>query len=218
LRDGRLRLQAEGASGAEELEATDFFLATGREPATGDLGLETVGVTRSKEGYVQVDRRLATNVPGVWAAGDIRGGAMFTHTSWDDYRILLSQISGDGKRTTDRIVPYAIFTDPELGRVGSSEAEARAGGREIKVARFNMEENAKAKEVGETRGFVKIVADARSRQILGATVLAAGASELVHLLIDVMNAHAAYDAIRDAIHIHPTMAEAIQSAVSMLDS
>lgn len=214
---GRLRLVLEGPSGDEPLEATDLFVATGREPATDDLGLETVGVARTREGYVEVDERLSTGVSGIWAAGDIRGGPMFTHTSWDDYRVLFSQLEGDGSRTTNRVVPFAIYTDPELGRVGMTEAEARAAGREIRVARFEMEKCAKAKEIGETQGFIKVVADARSREILGAAVLAASGSELVHLFVDVMNAGAPYTAIREAVHIHPTLAEAVQSAVAALD-
>src|SRR5262249_248873 len=144
---------------------------------------------------------------------DIRGGAMFTHTSWDDYRILLSQIAGDGSRTTERIVPYAIFTEPQLGRVAMTENEARKTGREVKVARFEMKDKSKAKEMWGNEGFIKVVADAKTNQILGAAVLAAEGAELVHMYVDLMNAGAPYTVIRDAIHIHPTLAEAIQSAV-----
>jgi pyruvate/2-oxoglutarate dehydrogenase complex dihydrolipoamide dehydrogenase (E3) component len=182
-------------------------------PNTDDLGLETVGVETAK-GIVKVDQRLATSVPGIWAAGDIRGGLMTTHTSWDDFRILESQMEGDGKRTTDRIVPYAMFTDPELGRVGVTEREAREEKRRIRVSKFAMADNGKAVEIGETTGFIKVVLDEDTGKILGAAVLAAEGGELVHMYVDVMNADAPASVIRDAIHIHPTLAEAVQSAVS----
>jgi pyruvate/2-oxoglutarate dehydrogenase complex dihydrolipoamide dehydrogenase (E3) component len=192
------------------------FLAVGRKPNTDDLGLDTVGVKVSDKGIVEVDDRLATSTRGLFAAGDIRGGPMFTHTAWDDYRILASQLFGDGARTTDRIVPYAVFTDPELGRVGMTEQQARDADRSVRVGRFAMHDNGKARELGETAGFCKVVVDASSRQILGAAVLAAEGAELVHIYVDLMNAHAGYDVLRDAIHIHPTLAEAVQSAVAGL--
>jgi len=197
----------------EQLRATHVFLATGRTPNTDDLGLETVGVETGPHGFVKIDKRLATNIPGIWAAGDIRGGPLFTHTSWDDYRILLSQISGDGSRTTDRIVPYAIFTDPELGRVGLTERDARQQGLKFRVSRFEMKRNGRAREMGEPDGFIKVLLEEGSGKILGAAVLAAEGAELVHLFIDIMNAGVSSTVIRDAIHIHPTLAEAVQSAV-----
>ena len=200
-----------------EMVASHLFVATGRVPNTDDLGLETVGVKLAEHGNVAVDERLATNVEGIWAAGDIRGGPLFTHTSWDDYRILQSQLLGDGKRTTRRIVPYAIYTDPEVGRVGMTEQEARQSGRPIKVAKFEMQHNGKAAEIGETNGFIKVIADTETKRLLGATVVAAEAAELVHCYIDIMNADAPYTVIRDAIHVHPTLAEAVQSAVAALD-
>ena len=173
------------------------------------MGLET------EKGIVEVDERLATPVEGIWAAGDIRGGPMFTHTSWDDHRILLSQMAGDGSRTTERIVPYAIFTDPELGRVGMTEREAREAGRDVEVMSFDMErEKGKAFEMGETKGFIKVVADASDGSILGAAVLTAEGSELVHLYVDLMNAGAKISVLQNAVHAHPTLAEDVQSAVS----
>lgn len=206
----RLNTQAKTV---QELGASHVFIGTGRHPNTGDLGLETVGVETDR-GIVKVDKRLATNVPGIWAAGDIRGGLMSTHTSWDDYRILESQIAGDRSRTTDRVLPYAMFTDPELGRVGMTETEARKQGHKIRVARFEMAWNGKATEIGETDGFIKVVLDEGSGKILGAAVLSAEGGELVHMYVDIMNAGAPADVIKNAVHIHPTLAEAIQSAVS----
>jgi pyruvate/2-oxoglutarate dehydrogenase complex dihydrolipoamide dehydrogenase (E3) component len=196
-----------------ELAGSDLFVATGRTPNTDDLGLETVGVESTK-GIIRVDERLETTVTGIWAAGDIRGGPMFTHTAWDDYRVLLSQMTGDRSRTTDRIVPYAIFTDPEIGRVAMNETEARRSDRQIKVSRFDIRRNSKATETSETDGFIKVIIDAGNQEILGATVFCHEGAELVHMYVDVMNARKPASVIRDAIHIHPTLAEAIQSAVS----
>lgn len=200
----------------ETVEGSHLFLATGRKPNTDDLGLDTVGVRTGGSGIIEVDERLSTTVSGVWAAGDIRGGPMFTHTSWDDYRILESQIVGDGTRTTNRIVPYAVFTDPELGRVGMTEREAREKGKNIKVGKYEMSHNGKASEIGETEGFVKVVIDVDTNLVLGASVLAAHGAELVHAIIDLMNADAPYTVLRDSVQIHPTLMEAIQSTLLSL--
>ncbi|HEX2740609.1 MAG TPA: mercuric reductase [Rubrobacter sp.] len=207
-----ITLTLDGADRAD-MNISHLFLATGRLPNTDDLGLENVGLKTIK-GIIQVDERLATDVEGIWAAGDIRGGPMFTHTSYDDYRVLLSQIAGDGSRTTTgRIVPYAIFTDPELGRVGMTEYEAREAGCEVEVMVFDMQrQSGKSREIGESKGLIKVVADASNGRILGAAVLTAEGSELVHMYVDLMNAGAPLDVLRDAIHIHPTLAEDIQSA------
>jgi len=205
----KLRLGA-----GNELEATHLFVATGRRPNTDDLGLESVGLEVSERGIVEGDERLATSVQGIRVAGDIRGGPMFTHTSWDDYRVLLSQLAGDGSRTTKRIVPYAIFTDPELGRVGMTEREAREAGYDVEVMRFEMRNDGKAQEIGETEGFIKVVANKGDGRILGAAVLAFEGAELVHMYVDLMNAGAPYAVLRDAVHIHPTLAEAVQATVS----
>jgi pyruvate/2-oxoglutarate dehydrogenase complex dihydrolipoamide dehydrogenase (E3) component len=196
--------------------ATHLFIATGRKPNTDDLGLETIGLKPSPGGFIAVNERLATPVQGIWAIGDIRGGPLFTHTSWDDYRILDSQLLGDGARTTRRIVPYAMFTDPELGRVGLTETEARESGRKFVVSRFDFSANGKAIETGEMRGFIKLVADAERDELLGAAVLGSAGAELVQLYVTLMNAGARYTAMRDAIYIHPTLAEAAQSAVAGL--
>jgi len=178
--------------------------------------IPTISAWKTSKGLIEVDQRLHTKVAGVWAVGDIRGGPMFTHTSWDDYRIVESQMVGDGSRTLDRVVPYAIFTDPQLGRVGMTELDAKLQGRKIRVGRFDMRGNGKAKELGETEGFIKVIVDADSRKLLGATVLAEEAAELVHLYVELMNADAPYTVMERAIHIHPTLAEAAQSALSAL--
>jgi pyruvate/2-oxoglutarate dehydrogenase complex dihydrolipoamide dehydrogenase (E3) component len=197
-----------------EVRATHLFLATGRRPNTDDLGLENVGLEADKRGFVETDERLATPVEGIWAAGDIRGGYMFTHTSYDDHRVLLSQMAGDGSRTTDRVVPYGIFTDPELGRVGMTEREAREAGYEVEIHYLNMEEEkGKAYELGENKGFIKVVADSKTDKVLGAAVLTAEGAELVHIYEDLMNADLPLSVVREGVYIHPTLAEDIQSAI-----
>ena len=211
-----LRLSLTTKRKREDLVVSHLLVATGRKPNTDDLGLESIGLATAKDGTIEVTKRLSTKVRGVWAAGDVRGGPMFTHTAWDDYRILASQLAGDGSRTTERIVPYAIYTDPQLGRVGMTVADAKKSGRKIRVGRYELRKNARAKEFGETEGFIQVVTDARSDRILGAAVLCAEGAELVHLFVDVMNAKGRSAAIRDAIHVHPTFAEAVQSAVSAL--
>jgi pyruvate/2-oxoglutarate dehydrogenase complex dihydrolipoamide dehydrogenase (E3) component len=212
-----LRLALRTKRKREDLVVSHLFVATGRKPNTDDLGLERIGLATAKDGTIEVTKRLATKVRGVWAAGDVRGGPMFTHTAWDDYRVLASQLIGDRSRTTERIVPYAIYTDPQLGRVGMTVSDAKKSGRKIRVGRYEMRKNGRAKEFGETEGFIQVVTDARSDRILGAAVLCAEGAELVHLFVDVMNAKGRSAAIRDAIHVHPTFAEAVQSAVSALE-
>lgn len=214
---GEIELTLREGNKTSRLTASHLFIAAGRKPNTDDLGLDRIGLRVSKDGIVKTDKRLATSVKGIWAAGDIRGGPMFTHTAWDDYRVLLSQIAGDRSRTTDRVVPYAIYTDPQLGRAGMTESEARKKGRKVAVGRFEMKRNGKAKEIGEPGGFIKVVADSRSKRILGAAVLSAEGAELIHLYLDIMNAKAPWTAIRDAVYIHPTLAEAVQSAVLEID-
>lgn len=216
-RRGGTAIRIESNGSEAEIVGARIFIAAGRQPNTDDLGLETVGVRTSEDGFVQVDDRLATSVAGIWAAGDIRGGPMFTHTSWDDYRILESQLAGDGSRTTRRVVPYAIYTDPELGRVGLSEREARESGAKIKVGRFEMKNNGKARELSETEGSIKVIVEAGTDRILGAAVLAFEGAELVHIFVDLMNAGAPFTVLRDAVHIHPTLAEAVQSAVARFE-
>ena len=212
-----VRMMVRRGGRAEELRGSHLFVAAGRAPNTDDLGLAHVGVTTNDSGTIRVDERLATSVPGIWAAGDIRGGPQFTHTSWDDHRILLDQIAGGGKRTTRRIVPYAIFTDPELGRVGITEEEARRSNTPHRVLRFDMKSNGRARESGETEGFIRLIVDPGTHRILGAAALTADAGELIHLYVDLMNANAPATVIRDAVHIHPTLAEAYQSVTAELE-
>lgn len=210
---GALRVRATLGGEARWIEATHVFAATGRKPNTDDLGLDAIGLAPDARGIIAVDERLRTGVPGVWAAGDIRGGPQFTHTAWDDHRILLDQMTGQGGRTTRRIVPYAIFTDPELGRVGPTEAEARANGLDVRVHRYDLSRSGRAREMDATEGFIKVLVNADGT-IAGAAVLAESGAELVHVYVDLMNAGARAAVLRDAVHIHPTLAEAVQGAVS----
>ncbi len=215
-RVGGVRVSFEKDGATHELDASHVFVATGRVMNTDDLGLETVGVKISNRGVVEVDDHLGTSVPGIYAAGDIRGGGQFTHTAWDDYRILENGLVGDGLKTTRRVLPYGLFTDPELGRVGMTEREAIDQGLDVKVAKFEMSKNGKALEIGESDGFIKLVVDAKTDRILGAAVLASEGAELVHTYVTAMNADAPFTVIRDAVFAHPTLQEAIQSATALV--
>jgi pyruvate/2-oxoglutarate dehydrogenase complex dihydrolipoamide dehydrogenase (E3) component len=198
----------------KELSAAHIFVATGRSPSTKAVGLETLEIECDEKGFVKCDQRLATNVPGVWVAGDLRGGFCFTHTSWDDFRILKSFFLGDGSRTLERIVPYAVFSDPELGRVGLSEKDALKKYPGARIGTFKFTDNGKATEIREPEGLIKLIAHPEKDELLGATVLGAHGSEVVQLYVTLMNAKAPYSVIREAIYIHPTLAEAAQSVVS----
>lgn len=220
-RRGRYRLTT--TSGV--IDATHLFVSAGRQGNSANLGLETLGITPVHNGFLECDERLSTRVKGLWLAGDIRGGPMFTHTAWDDFRILKSQLLGDGARTTRRLVPYAVFVDPELGRVGLTEREAKKLSTLTKkselepvVSYFKYADNLKSREMRESRGFIKLIVDPKTEQLLGASVLGWGGGELVQIYSTLMAAHAPYSVIRDEIMIHPTLGEAIQSAVSAIPS
>ncbi|MDQ2919179.1 MAG: mercuric reductase [Verrucomicrobiota bacterium] len=215
-KDGKIVLTFDNANDTKTLSVSHLFVAVGRKPNTDDLGLESVGVKVDERGIVKVNERLATDVKGIWAAGDIRGGFQFTHTAWDDYRIIESQMIGDKSKTTKRIVPYAMFTDPELGRVGMTESEAREKGQKIKVSCYEMKSNGKAREIGEPVGFIKVIIDAKTEKIIGAAIVASEGAEMIHEYVNLMNADVPFTVLRDAVHIHPTLAEAVQSAVKPL--
>ena len=201
---------------ASTIVGSHVFIAAGRVPNTTDMGLETVGLSLAENGGIPTDEKLASKVAGIWVAGDARGREMFTHSAWDDHRVLASQLLGDGSRTTkNRIVPHALFTDPELGRVGMTEAEAcRWLGEDLVVSRFSMDRNGRAVEEGETKGFIKLLADKRNGTLVGAAVLATHGAEIVSSYITLMNSKGTLSNIRNAIYIHPTLGEAMQSAVA----
>jgi pyruvate/2-oxoglutarate dehydrogenase complex dihydrolipoamide dehydrogenase (E3) component len=205
---GQVVLSIETDKGPETLRGSHLLVATGRRPNTDDLGLDKAGVETTGPGFVKVNNRLETNVPGIWALGDVKGGPAFTHISFNDFQILYGNLIEGKNQTIDhRLVPYAVFTDPQLGRVGMTEKEARASGRRLKIGKIPMTWVARAIERDETAGLMKIVVDAENDRILGAAILATEGGELIQILGAVMLAGAPYTLLKGAIYIHPTLAE-----------
>ena len=201
-------------AGAPEVSGTHLLLAVGRRPNTDDLGLDAAGIARDKQGYIVVDDELRTSVPGVWALGDCNGRGAFTHTSFNDAEIVVANLlEKDTRRVSDRIPVYGLFVDPPLGRVGMTEAEVRATGRPALVGKRAMKDVKRAVEKGETQGFIKVVVDAETNQILGAAILGTGGDEVVHSILDVMYAKAPYTLIKRAVHIHPTVSELVPTTL-----
>jgi pyruvate/2-oxoglutarate dehydrogenase complex dihydrolipoamide dehydrogenase (E3) component len=206
--EGRILLHLDTADGPQEVSGSHLLVATGRRPNTDDLGLDQAGVETDRQGYIQVNPRLETNVPGVWALGDVKGGPQFTHISYNDFQIVYGNlIEGKDLSTANRLVPYCVFTDPQLGRVGLSEKEARASGRRLKIGSIPMTWVARAIERDETDGLMKVVVDADTDRVLGAAILATEGGELVQILGTLMLAGAPYTLLKGAIYIHPTLAE-----------
>jgi pyruvate/2-oxoglutarate dehydrogenase complex dihydrolipoamide dehydrogenase (E3) component len=193
------------------------LLAVGRRPNTDDLGLDQAGVATDAHGYITVDEELRTNVPGIWALGDCNGRGAFTHTAYNDFEIIAGNLlDGRSRKVSDRIPCYALYIDPPLGRVGMTEEQARKAGRRIRVGQRPMTRVARAVEKGESQGFMKVVVDDDSREILGASILGVGGDEAVHAIIDTMSAKAPYTTLRDTMHIHPTVAELIPTILGEL--
>jgi pyruvate/2-oxoglutarate dehydrogenase complex dihydrolipoamide dehydrogenase (E3) component len=208
MQDGQINLRVDTGGKSETVRGSHLLVATGRRPNTTDLGLEAAGVQLSSEGFIKVNGRLETNVPGIWALGDVKGGPAFTHISYNDYQIVYANlIEGKNLSIDHRLVPYAVFTDPQLGRVGLTEKEARAAGHKLKVGKIPMAWVARAIERDETAGLMKIVVDADTDLILGAAILATEGGELVQILEFVMLAGAPYTLLKGAVYIHPTLAE-----------
>lgn len=186
------------------------LLAVGRRPNTDDLGLEAAGVETDTRGYIKVDDRLATNVPGIWVLGDCNGRGAFTHTAYNDYEIIAANLlDGEQRRVSDRVPAYALYIDPPLGRAGMTEAQARESGRPLLVGSRPMSSVSRAVEKGETQGLMKVVVDAETRKILGAAILGTGGDEAIHGILDIMNAGVPYNVLQHAMHIHPTVSELI---------
>jgi pyruvate/2-oxoglutarate dehydrogenase complex dihydrolipoamide dehydrogenase (E3) component len=217
-REGDDILMTTACGGTSELRGSHLLIATGRRPNTDDLGLDCAGVKRDERGHIVVDDELLTSVPGIWALGDCNGKGAFTHTSWNDYQIIAANFAnmfdGEARRVTDRIPACALYIDPPLGRVGMTETEVRKSGRPALIGRLAMEDVSRAFEKGETEGFVKILVDAETKEILGASFLGTGGDEAIHCVLDAMYARAPYTLLRRAMHIHPTVAEFIPA---MLD-
>jgi pyruvate/2-oxoglutarate dehydrogenase complex dihydrolipoamide dehydrogenase (E3) component len=193
------------------------LLAVGRVPNTDDLGLDKAGVERDKRGYILVDDQLRTNVPGIWALGDCNGKGAFTHTSYNDFEIVAANLlDNDPRRVSDRIPVYGLYIDPPLGRIGMTEAAVRKSGKPALIGTRPMTKVGRAVEKGESDGFMKVLVDAETRQILGASILGTGGDEAVHCLLDVMYAHAPYTTIQRAVHIHPTVSELIPTVLGDL--
>lgn len=195
-------------SNDEVLTGTHLLLATGRDPNTDDLGLEAAGVEMDGRGFINVNDRLETNVAGIWAIGDVKGGPAFTHISYDDHLIIFDNlIHGENRTIGGRVVPYALFTDPELGRIGMTEAQARAAGYRLKTGSIPMSRVARAIERDETAGLMKVVIDADTDRILGAAILGVEGGELVQIFMALMLADAPWTVLKRAVYIHPTLAE-----------
>jgi pyruvate/2-oxoglutarate dehydrogenase complex dihydrolipoamide dehydrogenase (E3) component len=205
------------ASGDREIAGSHLLLAVGRTPNTDDLGLERAGIETDEQGYIKVDDQLRTNVEGVWALGDCNGRGAFTHTSYNDYEIVAANLlDNDPRRVSDRIPAYALYIDPPLGRCGMTEREVRRSGRKALIGRMMMSRVGRAVEKGETEGFMKILVDAETKEILGASLLGIECDEIIHVIIDVMYARAPYTVIQRAMHIHPTVAELIPTLLGSL--
>jgi pyruvate/2-oxoglutarate dehydrogenase complex dihydrolipoamide dehydrogenase (E3) component len=184
------------------------LLAVGRRPNTDDLGLEKAGIAHDDHGFITVDDQLRTNVPGIWALGDCNGRGAFTHTAYNDFEIVAANLlDNDPRRVSERILTYALYTDPPLGRVGLTEDEVRKSGRAALIGTRPMTRVSRAIEKGETDGFIKVLVDANTKQILGASILGTGGDEAIHCIIDTMYARAPYTLIQRAVHIHPTVSE-----------
>jgi pyruvate/2-oxoglutarate dehydrogenase complex dihydrolipoamide dehydrogenase (E3) component len=199
------------------IDGSHLLLAVGRTPNTDDLGLEKAGVAINERGFIQVDEQLQTNVPRVWAIGEVNGRGAFTHTSYNDFEIVAANLfDADTRRVSDRIMCYGLFVDPPLGRVGMTEREAKASGRNVMVGKRMMTQVGRAKEFGETTGFIKVLVDEDTQEILGAAILGLNGDEVVHGLLDVMYARQPYTVISRAVHIHPTVSELIPTVLQGL--
>jgi pyruvate/2-oxoglutarate dehydrogenase complex dihydrolipoamide dehydrogenase (E3) component len=205
------------ATGEPEVLGSHVLLAVGRRPNTDSLGIDKTGVELDKRGYIVVDDQLRTNVPGIWALGDCNGAGAFTHTAYNDFEIVAQNLlDGRARRVSDRIACYGLFIDPPLGRVGMTEAEARAKYHKIRIGTRPMTRVARALEKGEPQGFMKVMVDEHSNQIIGAAILGVGGDEAVHCILDTMSAKAPFETLRDTVHIHPTVSELIPTVLGEL--
>ncbi len=212
-----VRVRVDCREGEPAVEGSHLLLAVGRRPNTDDLGLERAGVALDARGYITVDDELRTSVPGIWALGDCNGRGAFTHTAYNDFEIVAANLlDGDPRRVGDRIEAYALYIDPPLGRAGMTEARARQSGRAVLVGTWPMSRVKRAVEKGEPLGFMKVVVDAGTKQILGAAILGVGGDEVIHSLLDVMYARAPYTVIQRAMHIHPTVSELVPTMLGEL--
>ena len=210
-------IEIETSNGRAQVEGSHLLMAIGRRPNTDDLGLDKAGVNLDARGYIEVDDQLRTSAPGIWALGDCNGRGAFTHTSYNDYEIVAANLlDNDPRRVSDRITAYALYIDPPLGRAGLSQAEARATKRPTLVANWPMGRVGRAVERGETEGFMRILIDRDSKQIVGASLLGLNADEVIHEILDLMYAKAPYTTLQRAMHIHPTVSEYLPTMLGTL--
>jgi pyruvate/2-oxoglutarate dehydrogenase complex dihydrolipoamide dehydrogenase (E3) component len=216
--DGQILLMVDTPEGDRTLEGSHLLVAAGRPPNTETLGLDAAGIEMDKRGFIKVNERLETAVEGVYAIGDVKGGPAFTHISYDDFRIIRTNLLQGGNATiADRLVPYTMFIDPQLGRIGLSEQEARDRGRDVLIAKIPMSYVARAIEMGETRGLMKAVIDAETDQILGCAVLGIEGGEIMAMIQIAMMGDLPYTALRDAVFAHPTLAESLNTLFSTVE-
>ena len=216
--DGKIRLRISGPEGESTLEGSHLLAAAGRPPNTEKLNLEAAGVETDKRGQIKVNERLETSVEGIWALGDVKGGPAFTHISYDDFRIVRTNLlEGGDASITDRKVPYTVFIDPQLGRAGLSEQEARQQGLNIRVAKIPMSYVARAIEVDETRGFMKAIVDADTDQVLGCAILGVEGGEIAAMLQIAMMGEVPYTILRDTVFSHPTLSESLNTLFAAID-
>jgi pyruvate/2-oxoglutarate dehydrogenase complex dihydrolipoamide dehydrogenase (E3) component len=213
--DQGVAVSVDCTDGPPQYVGSAVLLAVGRRPNTDDLGLDKVGVATDAKGYIAVNEDLSTNVPGIWALGDCNGKGAFTHTAYNDFEIVAANLlDGEPRAVSKRVPAYALYVDPPLGRVGITDAEARAGGRKLLVGKRPMSRVGRAIEKDETQGFMKVVADAATKKILGAAILGTGGDEAIHGLLDIINAGVTYDVLQRAVPIHPTVSELIPTLLS----
>jgi pyruvate/2-oxoglutarate dehydrogenase complex dihydrolipoamide dehydrogenase (E3) component len=213
----RVGVAVDCVQGAPVVEGSHVLMATGRVPNTHDLGLQAAGIAADARGYVTVDDGLRTNVDGIWALGDCNGRGAFTHTSWNDYEVLAANLFDGAQRSVGTRIPtYALFIDPPLGRVGQTDAQLRASGRPALSAKMAMTRVGRAREMGETQGFMKVSVDAQTKHILGAAILGVHGDEVVQAVLEVMQAGRPYTVISDGMHIHPTVTELIPTLLEGL--
>jgi pyruvate/2-oxoglutarate dehydrogenase complex dihydrolipoamide dehydrogenase (E3) component len=216
-RGGSVAVHVDCDSGDKVVLGSHLLLAVGRVPNTDDLGLDNAGIAVDRRGYIQVDDQLQTNVAGVYALGDCNGRGAFTHTAYNDYEIVAANIlENDRRRVSDRILAYALYVDPPLGRAGMTEAEVRKSGRKALIGNRPMTRVGRAVEKGETDGFMKILIDAETKKILGASLLGVECDEVIHSILDVMYTKSPYTAVQRAMHIHPTVSELIPTMLGEL--
>jgi pyruvate/2-oxoglutarate dehydrogenase complex dihydrolipoamide dehydrogenase (E3) component len=213
----QIAVKVDTAGTMAQVHGTHLLVAIGRQPNTDDLGLDKAGIATDARGYILVDDQLRTNLPGIWAIGDCNGRGAFTHTSYNDFEIVAANLLDNDQRcVTDRITAYVLYTDPPLGRAGMTESEVRKTGKPALIATMPMENVSRAYEKGETTGFMKILVDRDSKQILGASFLGLAGDEVIHCVLDLMYAKAPYTAMQRAVHIHPTVSEFIPTMLGDL--